>query len=526
MAAEPVAPTAVADAGVPDRRRAAGGAAGHRALPAGLRGGCGATRPRSAFGALFLVDRACCACSRRSTRSTSRTPAPTPTTSPTRSRSAASTSTSSRPTGIPIGPDLARALLPRRRPERPRRRRAPALRRAQLARDRLRRDADHDGAGDAHRAPSPATSAAAPTASSAACSTSSGPIPVVLLGDRARHVAGARRPQPRACSRCKGNSLMVPGGDHRRRLRPVRRQAAARAGARPARAGVRRRRARCRGSATLRIMASEILPNLASTIIVFIPLIIANAILLEAGLSYLGAGVQPPNPSWGTMISDGIRLIPSAIHLTFVPGPDARARRARRSTSSATACATRSTRAPRCAWSTDGPLHRPPALLDGRGADRDLDPDVPDLPGDPERRPGAAPGRAASRRPRRSRRSRKHVGLRQADLRPVPADDEARSSRARSSPTRSRSTSLDADQAATCPRRSRSRSAPGIIWLGAGHRRSGCSARVTAGSSLDRCADRARADRRLDAGVLPRRDAALLPRVQGRDLPATAATSR
>jgi peptide/nickel transport system permease protein len=63
-----------------------------------------------------------------------------------------------------------------------------------------------------------------------------------------------------------------------------------------------------------------VLPNLASTILVFVPLILANAILLEAGLSYLGAGVQPPNPTWGTMISDGIRLIPSAIHLTFVPG--------------------------------------------------------------------------------------------------------------------------------------------------------------------------------------------------------------
>jgi peptide/nickel transport system permease protein len=54
-------------------------------------------------------------------------------------------------------------------------------------------------------------------------------------------------------------------------------------------------------------MLSEILPNLASTIIVFIPLIIANAILLEAGLSYLGAGVQPPNPSWGTMIATASR---------------------------------------------------------------------------------------------------------------------------------------------------------------------------------------------------------------------------
>ena len=78
--------------------------------------------------------------------------------------------------------------------------------------------------------------------------------------------------------------------------------------------------ARVQGFGHWRIMVSEVMPNLASTILVFIPLILANAILLEAGLSYLGAGVQPPNPSWGTMISDGIRLIPGAIHLTFVPG--------------------------------------------------------------------------------------------------------------------------------------------------------------------------------------------------------------
>jgi peptide/nickel transport system permease protein len=78
--------------------------------------------------------------------------------------------------------------------------------------------------------------------------------------------------------------------------------------------------ARVGGAGPLRIMWSEILPNVASTLVVFVPLMIANAILLEAALSYLGAGVQPPNPSWGTMIADGIRLIPSAMHLTFVPG--------------------------------------------------------------------------------------------------------------------------------------------------------------------------------------------------------------
>ncbi len=78
--------------------------------------------------------------------------------------------------------------------------------------------------------------------------------------------------------------------------------------------------ARQQGSGHVRIMFSEVLPNLASTIVVFIPLILANAILLEAALSYLGAGVQPPNPSWGTMIAEGISTIPAAFHNVLVPG--------------------------------------------------------------------------------------------------------------------------------------------------------------------------------------------------------------
>ena len=78
--------------------------------------------------------------------------------------------------------------------------------------------------------------------------------------------------------------------------------------------------ARQQGLGHWRIMFGEILPNVASTIIVFIPLIVANAILLEAALSFLGAGVQPPNPSWGTMISEGVEQIPAAIHLVLVPG--------------------------------------------------------------------------------------------------------------------------------------------------------------------------------------------------------------
>jgi peptide/nickel transport system permease protein len=78
--------------------------------------------------------------------------------------------------------------------------------------------------------------------------------------------------------------------------------------------------ARAQGAGNLRIMFSELLPNLLSTVLVFFPILVANAVLLEAALSFLGAGVQPPNPSWGTMISDGLRFIVSAPLLTIAPG--------------------------------------------------------------------------------------------------------------------------------------------------------------------------------------------------------------
>jgi peptide/nickel transport system permease protein len=78
--------------------------------------------------------------------------------------------------------------------------------------------------------------------------------------------------------------------------------------------------ARAQGARPLRIMFSEVVPNLSSTILVFFTLLIANAVLLEAALSFLGAGVRPPNPSWGTMIDDGVDRIATAPHLAIVPG--------------------------------------------------------------------------------------------------------------------------------------------------------------------------------------------------------------
>jgi peptide/nickel transport system permease protein len=78
--------------------------------------------------------------------------------------------------------------------------------------------------------------------------------------------------------------------------------------------------ARVQGMSPWRIMLTEILPNAASTIIVFVPMMLANAILLEAYLSFLGAGVQSPNASWGTLISDGLNLISTTPTLSLIPG--------------------------------------------------------------------------------------------------------------------------------------------------------------------------------------------------------------
>ena len=74
------------------------------------------------------------------------------------------------------------------------------------------------------------------------------------------------------------------------------------------------------GMGARRIMFSEILPNVISTILVFSTLIVANNILLETALSFLGAGIQPPEPSWGNLIGEGVDRIVTAPHLALIPG--------------------------------------------------------------------------------------------------------------------------------------------------------------------------------------------------------------
>jgi peptide/nickel transport system permease protein len=74
------------------------------------------------------------------------------------------------------------------------------------------------------------------------------------------------------------------------------------------------------GAGPWRVMFAELLPNLLSTIIVFFAISIANSMLLESMLSFLGVGVQPPNTSWGTMIAGGFELVTSSPLLTVIPG--------------------------------------------------------------------------------------------------------------------------------------------------------------------------------------------------------------
>jgi peptide/nickel transport system permease protein len=78
--------------------------------------------------------------------------------------------------------------------------------------------------------------------------------------------------------------------------------------------------AESQGAGPLRVMFSELLPNLWSTIIVFFTLGVANAMLFESALSFLGAGVQAPESSWGLMIAKGNALLYSAPQLTIAPG--------------------------------------------------------------------------------------------------------------------------------------------------------------------------------------------------------------
>ena len=80
------------------------------------------------------------------------------------------------------------------------------------------------------------------------------------------------------------------------------------------------RAARSLGASDLRLLRVHILPNVMAPIIVQASVSLAFAILIEAALSFLGLGVQPPNPSWGRMLLDGREFMRQAWWVTFFPG--------------------------------------------------------------------------------------------------------------------------------------------------------------------------------------------------------------
>jgi len=74
------------------------------------------------------------------------------------------------------------------------------------------------------------------------------------------------------------------------------------------------------GASTPRIVLTEVLPNVMSSLIVVATFEVAHAILLEAALSFLGLGVQPPLPSWGLMIAEGRQYLLFEPWVIVIPG--------------------------------------------------------------------------------------------------------------------------------------------------------------------------------------------------------------
>ena len=78
--------------------------------------------------------------------------------------------------------------------------------------------------------------------------------------------------------------------------------------------------AKVHGCSPARIMATHILPNVLSTFRVLVTLHVGVVIVAEASLSFLGAGIPPPTPSWGLMVAEGRGKIASAWWLSLIPG--------------------------------------------------------------------------------------------------------------------------------------------------------------------------------------------------------------
>jgi peptide/nickel transport system permease protein len=78
--------------------------------------------------------------------------------------------------------------------------------------------------------------------------------------------------------------------------------------------------ARVLGATPARIVLRHVLPQVSASVIVLSSLLVGSMILFEASLSFLGLGVQPPTPSWGNMVLDGVEPIRVAWWVAFFPG--------------------------------------------------------------------------------------------------------------------------------------------------------------------------------------------------------------
>ena len=78
--------------------------------------------------------------------------------------------------------------------------------------------------------------------------------------------------------------------------------------------------AMAQGATNARLIFGEVLPNVITTVIVMLPLMVATTILTEAALSFLSIGVQPPNASWGTIVDDGQELLYTRPMVAIAPG--------------------------------------------------------------------------------------------------------------------------------------------------------------------------------------------------------------
>jgi peptide/nickel transport system permease protein len=78
--------------------------------------------------------------------------------------------------------------------------------------------------------------------------------------------------------------------------------------------------ARIAGAGAWRIITRHLLPNTLNTLVVLITLQVGYVIIVEASLSFLGAGIPPPTPAWGSMIAEGRDFVTSAWWVSFFPG--------------------------------------------------------------------------------------------------------------------------------------------------------------------------------------------------------------